>query len=36
MVAMATVHPKALDRNALYKSVRKASGKAIAQAFGEE
>jgi len=36
MVAMATVHPKALDRHALYKSMWKASSKAIAQAFGEE
>ncbi len=35
MVALVTVHPKALDRNALYKSVLQASGEAIAQAFGE-
>jgi formaldehyde-activating enzyme len=35
MVALVTVHPKALDRNALYKSVLQASGKAIAQAFAE-
>jgi 5,6,7,8-tetrahydromethanopterin hydro-lyase len=35
MVALATVHPKALDRNALYKSVLQASGIALAQAFGE-
>jgi len=33
MVALATVHPKALDRNALYKSVLQASAEAIAQAF---
>jgi 4-hydroxy-tetrahydrodipicolinate synthase len=35
MVALATVHPKALDRNALYKSVLQASNAAIAQAFRE-
>jgi 4-hydroxy-tetrahydrodipicolinate synthase len=35
MVALATVHPKALDRNALYKSVLEASGIALAQAFEE-
>ncbi|MBN1953756.1 MAG: dihydrodipicolinate synthase family protein [Anaerolineae bacterium] len=34
MVALATVHPKALDRNALYKSVYDAARAAIAQAFG--
>jgi 4-hydroxy-tetrahydrodipicolinate synthase len=33
MVALATVHPRALDRNALYKSVLQASAKAIARAF---
>jgi 4-hydroxy-tetrahydrodipicolinate synthase len=33
MVALATVHPKALDRNTLYKSVLQASAEAIAQAF---
>jgi formaldehyde-activating enzyme len=35
MVALATVHPKALDRNALYKSVLRASRVAIAQVFAE-
>jgi 4-hydroxy-tetrahydrodipicolinate synthase len=35
MVALATVHPKALDRKALYKSVLQAAGKAIAQAFAK-
>jgi formaldehyde-activating enzyme len=35
MVALATVHPRALDRNALYKSVLQASAKAIAQALKE-
>ncbi len=35
MVALVTVHPKALDRNALYKSVLRASSAAIAQAFAE-
>jgi 4-hydroxy-tetrahydrodipicolinate synthase len=35
MVTLATVHPKALDRNALYKSVLQASRMAIAQAFAE-
>jgi formaldehyde-activating enzyme involved in methanogenesis len=33
MVALVTVHPKALDRNALYKSVLQASSAAVAQAF---
>lgn len=33
MIALATVHPKALDRHALYKSVLQASNEAIAQAF---
>jgi 4-hydroxy-tetrahydrodipicolinate synthase len=35
MVALATVHPKALDRNALHKSVLQASSRAITQAFAE-
>jgi 4-hydroxy-tetrahydrodipicolinate synthase len=35
MVALATVHPRALDRNALYKSVFQASTQAIAQAYDE-
>jgi formaldehyde-activating enzyme len=35
MVALATVHPKALDRKALYKSVLQASTEAIAQAFSD-
>jgi 4-hydroxy-tetrahydrodipicolinate synthase len=35
MIALATVHPKALDRNALHKSVLQAASTAIAQAFGE-
>ncbi len=34
MVALATVHPKALDRRALYHSVYEAARAAIAQAFG--
>ncbi len=33
MVALATVHPRALDRHALYKSVYSASAQAVAQAF---
>jgi formaldehyde-activating enzyme len=33
MIALATVHPKALDRNALYKSVLQASREAIVQVF---
>lgn len=33
MVALATVHPKVVDRNALYKSVLAATGQAISQAF---
>jgi len=36
MVALATVHPKALDRHLLYQSVLLAAGKAIAQAFADE
>jgi 4-hydroxy-tetrahydrodipicolinate synthase len=36
MVALATVHPKALDRKALYKSVLQAAGGALAQAFADE
>ncbi|HID89868.1 MAG TPA: hypothetical protein EYP52_09215 [Anaerolineae bacterium] len=34
MVVLATVHPKALDRHALYHSVYEAARAAIAQAFG--
>jgi 4-hydroxy-tetrahydrodipicolinate synthase len=34
MVVLATVHPKALDRNALHHSVYAAAQAAIAQAFG--
>jgi len=33
MVALATVHPRALDRHALYHSVHAAAGRALAQAF---
>jgi len=33
MIALATVHPKALDRHALYESVLDAAAQAIAQAF---
>jgi 4-hydroxy-tetrahydrodipicolinate synthase len=33
MIALATVHPKALDRHALYKSVLDAATQAIAKAF---
>ena len=33
MVALATVHPRALDRHALYHSVYAAAGQALAQAF---
>ena len=33
MVALATVHPRALDRHALYQSVHAAAGRALAQAF---
>jgi 4-hydroxy-tetrahydrodipicolinate synthase len=33
MVALATVHPRALDRHALYHSVHAAAGQALAQAF---
>jgi len=40
MVALATVHPRALDRHAIYKSVHAAATQALAQAFsgarGEE
>jgi 4-hydroxy-tetrahydrodipicolinate synthase len=36
MVALATVHPKALDRHDLYYSVYDAARAAIAQAFGAE
>jgi len=35
MVALATVHPRALDRHALYHSVYAAAGRALAQAFPE-
>lgn len=34
MIVLATVHPKALDRHALYRSVYAAARQAIAQAFG--
>ncbi len=34
MIVLATVHPKALDRHALYHSVYEAAQAAIAQAFG--
>jgi 4-hydroxy-tetrahydrodipicolinate synthase len=34
MLVQASVHPKALDRHALYKSVLAATGMAISQAFG--
>jgi len=33
MVALATVHPRALDRHALYHSVHAAASRALAQAF---
>jgi 4-hydroxy-tetrahydrodipicolinate synthase len=33
MVALVTVHPKALDRQALYNSVLQAAGQALAQAY---
>ncbi len=36
MIALATVHPQALDRHSLYKSVYAAAGCALAAAFGEE
>jgi 4-hydroxy-tetrahydrodipicolinate synthase len=37
MVALATVHPRALDRHTLYQSVRAAAAQALTQAFtGEE
>ncbi len=36
MIVLATVHPKALDRHALYRSVYEAARAAIAQAFGEQ
>jgi len=36
MVALATLHPKALDRHALYESVLFAAGAALAQAFSQE
>lgn len=34
MIVLATVHPRALDRHALYESVYQAARAAIAQAFG--
>ncbi|MGQ9804114.1 MAG: dihydrodipicolinate synthase family protein [Anaerolineae bacterium] len=34
MIVLATVHPKALDRHALYRSVYEAARAAIAQAYG--
>ena len=36
MVALATLHPKALDRHALYESVLASAGAALAQAFSQE
>jgi 4-hydroxy-tetrahydrodipicolinate synthase len=36
MVVQAAVHPKALDRHALYLSVYRATARAIDQAFGKE
>jgi len=35
MIALATVHPRALDRHALYQSVLAAATQALAQAFSE-
>ncbi len=35
MIALATVHPRALDRHALYQAVYSAATQAIAQAFAE-
>jgi 4-hydroxy-tetrahydrodipicolinate synthase len=35
MIALATVHPKALDRRALYQSVLQAASAALAQAFAD-
>jgi 4-hydroxy-tetrahydrodipicolinate synthase len=36
MVALTTVHPRALDRHALYRSVHAAAAQALAQAFAED
>jgi formaldehyde-activating enzyme len=36
MIALATVHPKALDRRALYQSVLQAASAALAQAFADQ
>ncbi len=36
MIVLATVHPKALDRHALYQSVYEAARAAIAQAYGAQ
>ncbi len=36
MVMLATLHPKALDRRALYHAAHAAAGQAIRQAFGQE
>ena len=33
MIALATVHPRALDRHALYQSVHAAATQALTQAF---
>jgi len=33
MIALATVHPRALDRHALYQSVHAAATRALTQAF---
>jgi formaldehyde-activating enzyme len=35
MIAVTTVHPRALDRHKLFSSVHAAAGQAIAQAFGQ-
>jgi 4-hydroxy-tetrahydrodipicolinate synthase len=35
MIALATLHPRALDRHALYHSVRAAAAEALAQAFSQ-
>jgi len=36
MIALTTVHPRALDRHALYGSVRTAAAQALAQVFAED
>ena len=36
MIVLATVHPRALDRHALFLSVRQAARAAISQAFSKE